>query len=104
MYDDAAMFSGLVAITEYVTGLDLLEEMLYGIEGKDQPIMLLFLPIMLCCSAHKITYYAQYYAQEQELLSDYYAFYMQFCMSNSVHVANNFIKTVLLECINERYQ
>ena len=24
--------------------------------------------------------------------------------SNSVHVADNFIKTVLLECINEWYQ
>ena len=40
------------------------------------------------------TYYAMlavllkftYYAQEQELL---YSFYMQFCLSNSLHVANN---------------
>ena len=45
-----------------------------------------------------------YYAQEQGLLSDYCAFYMQFCMRNSLHVADNFIKTVLLGCINERYQ
>ena len=31
---------------------------------------------------------------------------MQFCTSNSLHAAavDNFIKTVLLECINERYQ
>ena len=49
---------------------------------RDQPIMLLFLPIMLCCSALKITYYAQYYAQEQELLSDYYASYVQVCRNN----------------------
>ena len=33
---------------------------------KDQPIMLLFLSIMLCCSAHK-TYYAQYYAHVKGL-------------------------------------
>ena len=42
-----------------------------------------------------ITYYAQYYAQEQELLSEYYAAYMQFGMSNSLHnryVAGNFYK------------
>ena len=38
-----------------------------------------------------------YYAQEQEFLSDYYAF----MFGNSLHVANNFIQTVLLECINE---
>ena len=25
-------------------------------------------------------------------------------MSNSLHVADNFIKTILLECINERYE
>ena len=47
----------------------------------------------------KFTYYAHYYAQEQELLSDYYAFYMQFCISSSLHVADNFIKTVLLMSI-----
>ena len=40
----------------------------------------------------KITYYAQFYAQEQELLSDYYAVYMQFCMRNLLHVADNFYK------------
>ena len=55
------------------------------------------------CYAAVLTYYAQYDAQEQEI-SDYYAFYMQFCMSNSPHVTDNSIKTVLLECINERYQ
>ena len=52
----------------------------------------------------KFTLYAHYYAQEQEFLSDYYAFYMQCCMSNSLHVADSYIETALLECINERYQ
>ena len=33
---------------------------------------------------------AQYYAQEQKLLSDYYATYVQVCMNNSLHVVNNF--------------
>ena len=36
--------------------------------ARDQPIMLLFLPIMLCCSAlkiHLLYNYAQYYVQEQ---------------------------------------
>ena len=32
------------------------------------------------------------------------AIYIQFCMSNSLHVIESFIKTVLLESINERYQ
>ena len=48
---------------------------------RDQSIMLLFLPIMLCAYAVvllKFTYYAQYYAQEQELLSDYCAFIYNF--------------------------
>ena len=49
----------------------------------------------------EFTYYAQYYAQEQKLLSDYYAIHIQFCMYNLLHVADNFIKTVLLECINK---
>ena len=51
--------------------------------------MLLFLPIMLCCSALKFTYYAQCYAQEQQLLSEYYGIYMQFCMSISLHVTES---------------
>ena len=51
----------------------------------------------------KFTYYAQYYAQEQALLSDYYAINIQFCMSNSLMLQSFFIKTVILECINERY-
>ena len=56
---------------------------------SDQHIMLLFLLIMLCCNALKLKF--TYNVQEQELLSDYYAFYMQFCMNNSLqsrHVAN----------------
>ena len=52
----------------------------------------------------KFTYYAQYYVQEQELLSGYYNINLPFCMNNSLHVADNFIKTVLLEYINEWYQ
>ena len=52
----------------------------------------------------KFAHYAQYYAKEQELLSDYYAIHIQFCMNNSLHLADNFYKTVLLECINERCQ
>ena len=44
------------------------------------------------------------YAQEQKLLADYVAPYVQFCMSNSLHVADNFMKTVLLECFSERYK
>ena len=51
--------------------------------------MLLLLSIILCCSVLKI--YAQYYAQEQELLSDYYAIYIQVGMNNSLHVADTFI-------------
>ena len=39
------------------------------------------------------TYYAQYYAQEQELWSDYYAIYIQVCMSNSLNVTDNLRKT-----------
>ena len=57
--------------------------------------MLLFLPIM--CYATVLLKFT-YYAQEQELLSDYHAF----MYGNSLHVANNFIQTVLLECMNER--
>ena len=64
-----------------------------GYISRNQPIMLLVLSIMLCCSALKIhllcpilyaavllkfTYYAQYYAHEQELLSEYYAFICNF--------------------------
>ena len=33
-----------------------------------------------------------YYAQEQESLSDYYGIYIQFCMSNSLHVTESFIR------------
>ena len=63
-----------------------------------------FYPLCYAAVLLKFTYYAQYYAQEQELVSDYYAFYMQFCMSNLLNVADNFIITVLLECISEWYE
>ena len=36
---------------------------------------------MVCCSAHL------YYAQEQELMSDYYDIYVQVYMSNTLHIA-----------------
>ena len=49
----------------------------------------------------KFTYYAQYYAKEQELLSDYYVIYVQVCINNLLDVVDNFKKTVLLECIKE---
>ena len=55
--------------------------------------MLLFLPIMLCCSALKI----HLLCSKTKILSDYYAF----MYDNSLHVADNFIQTVLLQCINE---
>ena len=59
---------------------------------RDQSSVPLLLPIMLCCSALKIyLYYTQCYAQKQEFLSDYYAVYVQFCMSSSLHVADNFL-------------
>ena len=52
--------------------------------------MLLFLPICFAAVLLKFTYYAQYYAQEKELWSDYYAIYIQVCISNLLHVADNF--------------
>ena len=52
--------------------------------------MLYFYPLCYAAVLFQFTYYAQQYAQEQELLSDYYAFYVQFCMSSSLHVADNF--------------
>ena len=55
-----------------------------------------FYPLCYAAVLLKFTYYAQYYAQEQEL----YAIHTQFCMNNSLHVA----ETVLLECIKEWYQ
>ena len=46
---------------------------------------------MLQCS-YNVAYYTQYYAQEQELFSDYYAICIQICVSISLHVADNFYK------------
>ena len=48
----------------------------------------------------KFTYYAQYYAPEQELLSDYFDIhnYIIF-MSNSLDVADNVIMSVLMNSI-----
>ena len=50
--------------------------------------MLLFLPLCYAAVLLKFTYYAQ----EQKLLSDYVASYVQSCMSNSLHVADNYIR------------
>ena len=47
-----------------------------------------FYPLCDAAVLLKLTFYAQYYAQKQEFLSDY--FYIQFCMNNSQHVADNF--------------
>ena len=33
---------------------------------RDQPIMLIFSPIMLCSGAQNFTYYAQYYAHVKD--------------------------------------
>ena len=40
--------------------------------------MLLFYQLRYAAVLLKFTYHAQYYAQEQEFLSDYYANYIQF--------------------------
>ena len=58
----------------------------------DQPIILLLYPLCYATVFLKFTYYAQYYAQKQESLSDYSAFYMQFGMRISLHVAEKFYK------------
>ena len=43
---------------------------------RGHPNMLLFLSICYAAVLLKFTCYAQYYAQEHELLSDYYTSYM----------------------------
>ena len=45
-----------------------------------------FYPLCYVAVLLEFTYYAQYYVQEEELLSDYYAIYMQFYMNNLLHV------------------
>ena len=42
----------------------------------------------------------------KELLSDYHTImlFIQVCMKKSLHIADNFIKIVLLECIYKWYQ
>ena len=57
--------------------------------------MLLFLLVLqLCCSALEVTYYAQYYAQEQKLLSDYYAVYCM-CYMKLTIIADCYIRVYL---------
>ena len=65
--------------------------------------LLCFYFYSLCYAAVllKFACYAQYHAQEQELLSNYVAIDLQFCMTNLLNVADNLILTVLLECIYE---
>ena len=45
----------------------------YGAKSVDRepPIMLIILPIMLCCTAQKFTYYAQIYAQYLPIMLNY---------------------------------
>ena len=52
--------------------------------------LLCFYFYLLCNAAVLLNF--TYYAQEQELLSDYYAIYIQVCMNNSLHVVDNFYK------------
>ena len=59
--------------------------------NRNQPLCFYFYPLFYAAVFLKFTYYAQYYAQEQELLSDYYAIYTQVGMNNSLHVADTFI-------------
>ena len=60
--------------------------------------MLLYLPICYAALLLKFIHYAQYYAQEQELWSEYYnyALYVQVCMNKLLPVADNFRNTVSL--------
>ena len=68
---------------------------LFLVWHKQLGISLLCVYFYLLCYAAvllKFTYYTQCYAQEQELLSDYYAIHIQFCINNSLHVADNLYK------------
>ena len=76
--------------------------LLYSI--KDQPIMLLFLSIMLCCSALKIHPLCSVLCSRTIIVVRllwylYTILHEQFTKCN-----RKFVKTVLLECIDERYQ
>ena len=60
---------------------------------RDQPIMLIFLPIMVCCSALKMSpIIPNIMLKNKNCWSDYYAICIQICMSNSLHEADNFYK------------
>ena len=58
-----------------------------------------FYPLCYAAVLLKFTYYAQHYAQVQELWSEYYAIYIQVFMNKLILVIGNFRETVLLECI-----
>ena len=57
--------------------------------------LLCFYFYILCYAAVLLNF--TYYAQEQELLSDYYAIYIQVCMNNSLHVVDNFYKDCFIK-------
>ena len=56
-----------------------------------------FYPLCYAAVLLKFTYYAQYYAQEQGLSSDYICYLYTICMNNSLHVANNFYKDCFIK-------
>ena len=63
--------------------------------------MLLFLPIMLCCSALEIHLLCSILCSRTRIFVRLFmvSIYKQF--TTYIHVTESFIKTVLLECINE---
>ena len=60
--------------------------------NRDQPILLLLLPFMLCCNALKIRLLCSILCSRTRLLLDCYSIYIQFCTSNSLHVTETFVK------------
>ena len=56
--------------------------------SRDQSILLLLLPFMLCCNALKIHLLCSILCSRTRLLSDYYSIYIQFYTSNSLHISD----------------
>ena len=69
-----------------------------GNTTTDQPLMLLFFPIMLCCSALKVHLLCSILCSRTGTVVRLLCFLYAIFMRNSLDVADNFIKTVLLEC------
>ena len=92
--------SGQVGLTQIIKYPGL-TRILHWIMCRDQPIMCLLLPIMLCYSALKIHLLCSIVCSRTEIAVRLLCFYMLHYMSNSLHVTDNFKKTVLLECITE---